>query len=165
MEKTLNINRFKWFPVAIVLIYVPFHLSEEALGNFPLWMFEHYGMPEPLSYPHWLLNNGIFLTVLLTGLILFLKSPEKRIIFGTGILLWGIMNSFEHIIFTIADQKISPGFITSFLFLLIGISGLVYLSRRKAAGVKLLLKSFGIALAYWGTAFLFIILIGLYLMR
>ncbi len=59
MTKLKQID-FKYFPIAVIIIYVPFHLLEEAIYNFPLWMFEHFNLPKPLSYPHWLINNAFY---------------------------------------------------------------------------------------------------------
>ncbi len=33
---------FKYFPILALIIYIPFHLVEEALGDFPIWMRSHY---------------------------------------------------------------------------------------------------------------------------
>ena len=65
---------FKWFPIALIVAYVPVHLLEEALGNFPIWMSNHYNLPNPLSYPHWLINNSFFLLTLLVGLYIYSRN-------------------------------------------------------------------------------------------
>ncbi len=33
-----NKINLKYFMIGILLIYIPFHLFEESLGNFPAWM-------------------------------------------------------------------------------------------------------------------------------
>ena len=44
---------FKIFPITGMILYVPFHVVEEAIGNFPLWIF-HEDLPqEPTTQPLW----------------------------------------------------------------------------------------------------------------
>jgi hypothetical protein len=151
---------FKYFPIGLVVLYVPFHLLEEAIFNFPLWMYGHYNLPKPLSYPHWLINNSLFFITLLIGLLIFFKDKSKFLLFGFGILIWGFMNSMEHIVFSILDYKLSPGFYTSLLFLFIFILGFLKLFQTGILNKILFFKSIGIALIYWIVPFIFIILMG-----
>lgn len=156
---------FKYFPLALIIVYVPFHLFEEAIGNFPFWMFEHYKLPQALSYPHWLINNSFFFIILLIGLIIYNRNRIKNLAFGIGILLWALMNSIEHILFTIIDIKIAPGLFTAFLFVLISILGLIKLKQEKILNPPLLFKSILIALSYWIAAFVLIMSLGSYLVK
>ena len=156
---------FKFFPIGLIILYIPFHLLEEAFNNFPLWMAEHYNFQKPLSYPHWLINNSIFLLVLLVGLIIYYRNRVKYLPFGLGILIWGFMNSIEHIVFSVYDFKISPGFYTSILFLAISIIGFIKLKQDKLLKPSMLLKSLLIALSYWIVPIILFMIIGLYLVR
>ena len=156
---------FKWFPVALIVIYVPFHVLEEAIFNFPLWMFEHYKLPQALSYPHWLINNSIFLFDLLIGLIIYNRDRIKHLSFGLAIVIWAFMNSMEHMAFTIIDLKISPGYYTAILFLIISVIGFIKLRVEKILKPALFLKSVLIAIGYWVVSFLIIIVLGLYLVK
>jgi hypothetical protein len=165
METKLKQIDFKWFPIALIIIYVPFHLTEEALNNFPLWMFEHYKLPNPLSYPHWLINNSIFLLILLIGLIIYNRDRIKNISFGIAIVIWAFMNSIEHIVFSISDLNASPGLYTAVIFLIISIIGFVKLRVEKTLKPQLLLRSFLIAISYWIVSFMLIIMIGFYLVK
>jgi hypothetical protein len=151
---------FKYFPIGMIIAYVPFHLLEEAIFNFPLWMYEHYSLSKPLSYPHWLLNNFIFLICLLAGLFIYYRNKEINLHFGVGVLIWGFMNSMEHFVFSVVDIKLSPGFYTSILFFLIAISGFVNLNYNKRMNKFLILKSIGIAFCYWIIPIFLIIVIG-----
>lgn len=151
---------YKWFPLAILLVYVPFHLLEEALGNFPLWMFEHYGLPKPLSYPHWLINNLAFAAILFTGLLIFWKNKTKNLAFGVGITIWALMNSLEHIIFSILDSKASPGLLTGLVFFALAALSFTKLRSIGSLNLKLISKSLLIALTYWILAFVIIISLG-----
>jgi hypothetical protein len=38
----------KYYVALIIIIYFPFHLFEESVGNFPNWMKEHKWTPEKL---------------------------------------------------------------------------------------------------------------------
>lgn len=151
---------FKWFPIALILTYVPIHILEEAFGNFPMWMSEHYNLPSPLSYPHWLINNSFFLLTLLTGLFIFSRNREKNLIFGVGILFWGFMNSMEHMVFSIADWKLSPGFFSSLLFLTIFTMGMVKLKQMGGLKFKSILLSIAIAIGYWVIPMILIVSLG-----
>ena len=151
---------FKIFPILMIVLYVPFHLSEEAFFNFPMWMFEHYNLPKPLSYEHWLINNSFFFISLLAGLTVFFKNKSKYLYFGFAILIWGFMNSFEHILFSILDNQISPGFFTAILFLTTFFVGFYKLKREKLLSKKLFLNSVLVAISYWIIPFIFIISLG-----
>ncbi len=156
---------FKYFPIALIIVYVPFHILEEAVFNFPLWMFTHYNLPKSLSYPHWLINNLFFFIGLLSGLFVFLKHKTKYLAFGIGIVIWGFMNSIEHIVFSISDYQVSPGLYTSIFFVLIATSGFINLHQNKLLSKILILKSIGIAVCYWIIPLLFIVSIGSVLVR
>lgn len=156
---------FKWFPIGLIILYIPFHLVEEAIGNFPLWMVEHYNLPQALSYPHWLINNSIFLLTLLIGLLIYNRNKIKNIAFGIAIVIWALINGLEHIVFSIIDLKIAPGFYTALLFLIIAIIGFLKLKTMKILTFALLLKSILIAISYWIISFITIIIFGLYLVK
>jgi hypothetical protein len=151
---------FKIFPILMIVLYVPFHLTEEAFFNFPMWMFEHYNLPKPLSYEHWLINNSFFFLTLFAGLRIFLRNKSKYLYFGIAILIWGFMNSFEHILFSILDLKLSPGFFTANLFLTTFFVGFYKLKTEKLLSRKLFIKSFLVAILYWIIPFVFIISLG-----
>jgi hypothetical protein len=159
-ESMKNIQ-FKIFPIIGLILYVPFHVLEEALGNFPLWMHQHYyGLPQPLSYSHWLINNGIFLLVLLIGLTFYLKNEKKYLYLGIGIIVWLFTNAMEHIVFSIKDVQLSPGFFTAILFLLLVFFSFFKLNENKVLQWPIIGKSILAGLSYWIISFVFIILIG-----
>lgn len=39
--------KIEYLMIGILITYIPFHLFEESLGNFPAWMQAH----------HWMLNR------------------------------------------------------------------------------------------------------------
>jgi hypothetical protein len=155
---------FKYIPIFTLIIYVPFHLLEEALGNFPYWMSTHYNLPVVLSYPHWLINNAIFFIILSSGLYLFLKDKKKNLIFGIGILIWALLNSLEHIIFSLIDQRLSPGIYTAFVFLLVNLLGYIKLYKDKVS-IQIIIKSIFISIFYWIIPIGIIVLVGNFLIK
>ena len=146
-----------------IIVYVPFHLWEEALGNFPLWMSEHYNLHKALSYPHWLINNGIFFLTLLIGLLIFFRDRIKFLPFGVGILIWSFMNGMEHIVFSAIDLKPSPGIITAIIFLLVSGFGFIKLQTDNSLNMKLIYKSIVVGICYWVIPIAIIVSIGKYL--
>lgn len=112
------------FVVLNLIIYLPFHLFEEAIGDFSKWMFEHRWLPYHMTHGHWMANNlFIYYPMLLASTFLFLIN-DRFTFFGVGILIWGIINFGDHFFYTILDKKVSPGLITGILFLINSILGL-----------------------------------------
>jgi hypothetical protein len=165
MGKILKHIDIKWFPVLVLLIYVPFHVTEEAIFQFPYWMYKHYGLPKPLSYPHWLINNLIFFLTLLTGLLIYLKNKKKKLFFAAGILIWAFMNSMEHIVFSIIDLNLVPGFFSALLFLVVSVTGFIKLQLDDKLKSMFILKTVFAGLGYWAVAFALIISLGNMLMK
>lgn len=113
------------FIILNLIIYLPFHLFEEAVGDFPRWMYEHKWLPYHMTHGHWMSNNlFLYYPMLLISAFLFFVS-EHFICFGVGILVWGIINFGDHFFYTIKDKKISPGLITGILFLANSITGFI----------------------------------------
>ena len=165
MKSLLQNIEFKYFPIIAIIVYVPFHLLEEARGNFPLWMSSHYNLPKVLSYPHWLINNGFFLIPLLAGVLVFMSNRVRFISFGIGVLVWAFMNSIEHILFTIIDLKVSPGFYTAIFFLIISLLGFVKLYFDNSLKIKLILQSIIVGISYWVISIIMILAAGNYLVQ
>ncbi len=96
----------------------------EALGDFPKWMFEHTWLPFYMTHGHWMANN-LFLYYPMLILSVFLFAANKIFFpFGVGILIWGLINFFDHFFYTIKARKVSPGLITGTLFLINSCFGL-----------------------------------------
>lgn len=139
----------EYYIALIMIIYFPFHLFEEAIGNFPEWMKNHKWMPEKLTYGHWIANNVFFYYSLLSfGFICYLLLDDRFAFLGIGILFWGLINCLDHLIYTIIDRKISPGFYTGFLYLVVFSSGLFKLYEARALNSKLIFMSFIMGILY-----------------
>lgn len=107
-----------------LVIYIPFHLFEEAVGDFPKWMFEHKWLPHHMTHGHWMANNiFIYYPLLLLSVLLFMID-KSLVCFGIGILIWGVINFGDHFFYTIKDKKVSPGLISGTLFLINSVLGL-----------------------------------------
>jgi hypothetical protein len=165
MKPVLRNIDFKYFPFIALIVYVPFHLLEEALNNFPLWMSTNYNLPIILSYPHWLINNGFFFITLLGGLLIFYSNKIRFLAFGTGILIWSFINSIEHIFFSVIDLETSPGFYTAILFLLLSLVGIAKLYFDGLLRIKLLLQSILLGIGYWVIPISMILLSGNFLVE
>lgn len=113
------------FIVLNLIIYLPFHLFEEAVGDFPRWMYDHRWLPFHMTHGHWMANNlFIYYPMLLISASLFIVS-EHLICFGVGILVWGVINFGDHFFYTIKDKKVSPGLFTGILFLVNSVAGFI----------------------------------------
>ena len=105
------------FIILNLVIYLPFHLFEEAIGNFPKWMYEHKWLPYHMTHGHWMANNlFIYYPLLLISVFIYIIN-NQFVCFGVGIFIWGIINFGDHFFYTIKDKKMSPGLITGLLFL------------------------------------------------
>ncbi len=113
------------FILITLVIYMPFHFFEEALGDFPKWMYEHKWLPYHMTYGHWMANNiFIYYPMLLLATLIFIIGGNKCICFGIGIIILGFINFGDHFFYTIKDKKISSGLITGTLFLINSIFGI-----------------------------------------
>ncbi|GAP21526.1 hypothetical protein [Leptolinea tardivitalis] len=131
-----------------ILAYVIFHITEEALGNFPLFMHQNWGIPN-IGYARWLYHNIIFfLPVLMIGFLMYLID-EKRIYLGLGITFWGILNFFEHTFYTIKNGVVSPGFFSSLIFVALAILTMITLAKQKNLTKKIVISSVLTAGVYW----------------
>lgn len=108
-----------------IILYMPFHLFEEAIGNFPKWMYEHKWLPFHMTHGHWMANNiFIYYPLLLLSASLFFFENDNFTCFGVAILIWGFINFGDHFFYTVKDRKISPGLFTGILFLINSALGL-----------------------------------------
>lgn len=112
------------FIMVNLVIYIPFHLFEEAVGDFPKWMYEHKWLPYHMTHGHWMANNIFIYYPLLLISVFFYLFNEKLICFGIAILIWGLINFGDHFFYTIKDKKVSAGVITGTLFLINSALGL-----------------------------------------
>lgn len=107
-----------------LVIYLPFHLFEEAIGDFPKWMYIHKWLPYHMTHGHWMANNlFIYYPLLLISVIVYVLNRDLAC-FGLAIFIWGMINFCDHFFYTIKDRKVSPGLISGILFLVNSVLGL-----------------------------------------
>jgi hypothetical protein len=137
------------------VFYIPLHLLEEALGNWPEWMVKHKYTSSKLSYGHWMAGNiFFFFPLLLLGIVLYYFVGNRVFFLGLGVIFWGLLNFFEHLIFTIIDKKVNPGLFTGGLFLIVGIVAVLKLAQGKDVDVLSIVLGIIMALVYAGVPIL-----------
>lgn len=144
--KKVNIGHLM---IAVLLVYIPFHLFEESLGNFPAWMQQHHWMSEKLTYGHWMAGNIFFyFPLLITGVLLYFLFGERLLFTGIAVIIWGLLNSLEHVIYTLVDFKVSPGLFSSILFFMIAVLSYYKLKRLAKFNLRIIVPSIILALLY-----------------
>ena len=140
-----------------IIVYVIFHITEEALGNFPIFMTNNWGIPD-IGYARWLYHNIIFfLPVLLIAFMIFLINETKYYSFGLGISFWGVLNFLEHSFYTIKNLHISPGFYSALLFLVLGISTLYIAVKNNELTRKRIITAIFLSVIYWGISIVLVL--------
>jgi hypothetical protein len=132
-----------------LFFYIPVHLLEEALGDWPEWMVKHKYTSSKLSYGHWMAGNVFFFfPLLLSGIALYHFVGDKVLFLGLGVIFWGLLNFFEHLIFTVIDRKIAPGLFSGGLFLIVGIAAVFKMVQGKDVDVLTIVLAIIMALVY-----------------
>lgn len=128
------------FVIINLVIYLPFHLLEEAVGDFPKWMYDHKWLPYHMSHGHWMANNiFIYYPMLLASALLYLFVGDILTCFGIGVIVWGIINFGDHFFYTLKDRKISWGLFTGILFLINSVWGIVFFVQNGFSILHLIL--------------------------
>jgi hypothetical protein len=112
--------------LSVVLIYITLHLLEEGLLGFPAWAERRWGIPNFTTFK-WLLHQPYFLLSLGVSYLIYRSNKDRFLVVGLGIIMWGLVNTLDHVGFTVIFLEYSPGLFTGLLFLLIAI-----LALRKA---------------------------------
>ncbi len=142
-----------------IVIYVVFHITEETLGNFPLFMHQNWGIPD-IGYARWLYHNVVFfLPVLLLAFMLFLGNEKKFFSFGLAIPFWGVLNFLEHTFYSIKNADISAGFFSSLLFVAVTFLAVYTAKEKKELTGKRTVLAMGLAVLYWAISILLVFLL------
>jgi hypothetical protein len=132
-----------------ILVYVLLHVTEEAVGDFPLFMHENWAIPN-IGYSRWLYHNlSVFLPALLIGYLIFTIDETRFLFLGVGIPLWGFLNVLEHVFYTVKNGAVSPGTWTSVLFAALFATTVFLLKKQRRLSPRLVLLSLGASLIYW----------------
>jgi len=144
---------------AIIITYMPFHFLEEAIGDFPSWMFVHHWNPDKLTYGHWMANNIFFyFPLVVLGLISFHFMGDKLLFVGAGLIVFGFVETLVHLTYTMIDRKVSPGLFTSFIFCIISVLSLYILDMQNKLTLITVLLSVVFGLIYSFLPILFCII-------
>lgn len=153
--------RSEYLVTSALIAYLPFHLLEEGSLGFPAWAERYWRIPN-YTIGKWLFHNAFFVTVLLVGYIIYLVNKEKYLSAGFGIILWGVMNTLNHVGCSIAFGEVEPGLFTSLLFLLIGILAVWKVRTMGKLSLGLIGQAVLWNVLYWGVPIaLFILVPGL----
>lgn len=146
----MDMKRIRIPILLTILVYVVFHVTEEALGNFPLFMHDNWGIPD-IGYGQWLYHNIVFfLPVLLLAFLIYLINEERFLPVGLGISIWGSMNFCEHVFYSIKNAEVSPGLFSSLLFVALTIVTMIIARKAGRLTPKIILLSVAAAVACWG---------------
>jgi hypothetical protein len=133
-----------------LILYVPFHVLEEGLFGFPAWAESYWRIPE-YTLEKWVIHNFFFTGALLLGYIVYHINKERLIVFGLGIVCWGIMNTANHIGCSLVFLRYEPGILTSILWIPLFKWTVDYLRSIDMLTWKIMLASFLLAaVLYWG---------------
>ena len=132
-----------------LLVYVTLHLLEEWFFGFPAWAEARWRIPNS-TVSKWLLHNVYFAFFLAVGYLLYRSNSEKWLSVGLGIIIWGLLNSLNHIIFTVIFLEYSPGLFTGLIFLLFAVLALKRVREMERLSWNLALLSVLFGLLYWG---------------
>lgn len=121
-----------------------------ALGKFPLFMHENWGIPN-IGYAQWLYHNIVFfIPVLLIAFLIFLINEERFLPIGLGISIWGTMNFFEHVFFTIKNAAVAPGLYSSVIFVVLMVITMLIVKKSGRLTLRVVGMAVVSAIVYWG---------------
>jgi hypothetical protein len=99
-----------------LLLYIPIHAVEEGAFGFPAWAESYWRIPD-YTFEKWVIHNLFFVGALLLGYIIYRINKEKLLVFGVGMVCWGIMNTANHIGCSLVFLRYEPGILTSLLWI------------------------------------------------
>ena len=133
-----------------LLLYVPFHVLEEWAFGFPAWA-EHYWRLPDYTVEKWIIHNLFFAGALLLGYGIYRINKERLLVFGVGIVCWGIMNTANHVICSLVFLDYEAGIFTGLLWIPVFKWTLDSLRDTNRLTRKTVLASFLVAaILYWG---------------
>lgn len=131
-----------------IVLYATLHLLEEGLFGFPAWAEKNWGIPG-YTTERWLIHNFFFLGVQWIVFMVFIFKDLKNHLWILGIVMWGILNTLNHTVFTIVLLEYSPGLITGFLFIFPLIWIIKVMQRQEVLHKYTIMKGIGIGILLW----------------
>jgi hypothetical protein len=141
--------RLEHLILGTLLAYVTLHLLEEWLFGFPAWAEQRWGIPD-YTVIKWLMHNAYFTLFLVLGYVIYRINKDRFLPLGLGIVIWGLLNFANHLVFTAIFLVYSPGLITGTIFLFIGILALRKTRLAGQLSMRMTVLSIVCALLYWG---------------
>ncbi len=132
-----------------LLAYVTVHLVEEWWFGFPAWAEVRWGIPGYTVFK-WLLHNVYFAFFLAAGYVVYRINRDKFLFAGLGIVIWGLLNSINHIVFTIIFLEYSPGLFTGLIFAAFAVLAYRRVREMERLSWKTMVPSILAGLFYWG---------------
>jgi len=131
-----------------LLVYLTLHLLEEGLFGFPAWAENRWGIPGYTTVK-WLIHNVYFAFFLVIGFLVYRRNPEKYLIVGLGVLVWGLLNTVNHLVFSIIFLEYSPGLFTGLIFALFAYWGWQRVKEMGHSNWRRMAPAAGFGLLYW----------------
>ncbi len=163
MKNSKN-NTFAKIGILSIVLYATIHLLEEGLFGFPAWAEASWGLPG-YTTERWLIHNYFFLGAQLTLFLIYIFTNFKNKTMILGIVMWGIINTLNHTVFTIIQLKYSPGLISSFLFIIPLIWIIKVMKQKQILNKIILLKGFGIGLLLWIVPIILFLLFDIFILK
>ena len=157
-------NIFAKIGILSIVLYATIHLLEEGLFGFPAWAESSWGLPG-YTTERWLTHNYFFLGVQLIVFLIYIFTNYRNEKLILGIVMWGIINTLNHTVFTIIQLKYSPGLISGFLFI-IPLIWIIKVLRKQQKLTKLIfLKGLGIGLLLWIIPIILFLLFDIFILK
>lgn len=147
LDLELNLNQLIKLSI---LLYLPFHLLEEWAFGFAGWAGRYWGIPNYTTFK-WFIHNIYFTAFLVIGYLVYRVNKEKRLVFGVGLILWGLMNAANHLVCSIIFLEYEPGIITGLLWIPLAVLAFKRLKADKKLQGKMLFYSFLVSILFYWT--------------
>lgn len=158
LTNNLTIDRLIIFSL---ILYIPFHVLEEGAFGFPAWAEQYWRIPQ-YTFEKWVVHNFFFAGALLLGYLIYRINKKRFLVFGIGIICWGLMNGINHIGCSLVFLEYEPGILTGLLWIPIFSMMIKSLRDDNKLNRKILTASFLLAGAlYWGIPITLFIHLGL----
>lgn len=148
---TMNHNNkliFAKIGILSIILYASLHLLEEGLAGFPAWAERAWGIPG-YTNERWLIHNFFFLGVQLIAFMIYIFKDMQNQLWILGIVMWGILNTLNHTIFSVILQEYSPGLFTGFLFIFPLIWIIKVMIQKQILKRFTVIKGIGIGILLW----------------
>ena len=141
--------KLEYLILGTLLVYVTVHLLEEWWFGFPAWAEARWGIPG-YTVSKWLLHNVYFAFFLGVGYVIYRINRDKCLFAGLGIIIWGLLNSINHIVFTIIFLEYSPGLFTGLIFVAFAVLAYQRVREMGKLSWKTVIPSILASFFYWG---------------